>query len=156
MSADKPLTGRTVLAIAVAAFGVVIAVNLVMAALAVGTFPGTDTANSYVASQVFDRERRAQEALGWRVRPEYAAGRLTLHVTDREGRPVPVAELAATVGRPTHGRDDVVPDFAYSVGRFDAALPLAPGVWHVRLEARAYDGTPFRQRLVLHVREGGA
>ena len=64
MSGDAPLTGRKVLAIAVAAFGVVIAANLVLAWQAVGTFPGTETANSYVASQNFNRtlaEAKAQE-----------------------------------------------------------------------------------------------
>ena len=53
----KELTGRHVLIITLAAFGVIIAVNLVMAFLAVGSFPGLEVKNSYVASQDFDRER---------------------------------------------------------------------------------------------------
>ena len=63
----RELTGRHVLAITLAAFGVIIAVNMVMAFKAVSPFPGLETPNSYVASQVFDRERTAQAALGWTV-----------------------------------------------------------------------------------------
>ena len=59
------LTGRHVLAIAVASFGVIIGVNVLLAVNAVSTFPGLEVENSYVASQTFDVERKAQEALGW-------------------------------------------------------------------------------------------
>lgn len=65
----RELTGRHVLAITLGAFGVIIAVNLLMAFKAVSTFPGLETPNSYVASQVFDAERVAQESLGWTVTP---------------------------------------------------------------------------------------
>ena len=51
----------------VAAFGVIIGVNLVLALSAVRTFPGLEVKNSYVASQTFDERRAAQEALGWTV-----------------------------------------------------------------------------------------
>lgn len=67
----KPLTGRHVLAITLAAFGVIIAVNVLMAVKAVRTFPGLEVANSYVASQSFDRDRAVQTALGWRVEADY-------------------------------------------------------------------------------------
>ena len=49
------------------AFGVIIGVNVVMATKAIGTFPGLEVKNSYVASQSFDKRRDAQEALGWDV-----------------------------------------------------------------------------------------
>ena len=54
----------------VAFFGVVIAVNLLMAHYAVSTFSGTVVDNSYVASQEFNGwlgAARAQRALGWTV-----------------------------------------------------------------------------------------
>ena len=50
----RPLTGKHVLAITLVAFGVIIGVNVLMAVKAVGTFPGLEVANSYVASQDFD------------------------------------------------------------------------------------------------------
>ncbi|MBU3030818.1 FixH family protein [Paracoccus marinaquae] len=143
----RELTGRHVLAITLAAFGVIIAVNLVMAFMAVGTFPGLEVKNSYVASQGFDRERAAQDALGWTVTPNYDGRELTLSVTDDEGLPAPVESLAATIGRPTHERADLSPDFTFEGGLFRAPLVLEPGIWNIHVTATAPDGTEFRQRL---------
>lgn len=143
----KELTGRHVLLIAVAAFGVIIAVNLVLAITAVGSFPGLEVANSYVASQNFDRERHAQQALGWQVSPEYRDGRLTLKIADAQGLPAPVRDLRVIVSRPTQKRDDVMPQMRFAGGLWVADLPLSPGAWVVHLEADAPDGTVFRQRL---------
>ena len=54
------LRGRHVGAMFVAGFGIIIAVNILLAVKAVGTFPGLEVANSYVASQSFDARRKAQ------------------------------------------------------------------------------------------------
>ncbi|MEY4695583.1 MAG: hypothetical protein RIT14_11 [Pseudomonadota bacterium] len=145
------LTGRHVLAITVGAFSVIIAVNLVMAVQAVRTFPGLEVANGYVASQSFDADRKAQEALGWTVRPDYREGRLTLAVTDRDGLPAAVRSLEVLVGRTTEAKDDVVPVFARVAGVWQADVALARGKWMLKLEAEAPDGTAFRQRLELFV-----
>lgn len=143
----RELTGRHVLAITVAAFGIIIAVNVVMAIKAVGSFPGLEVPNSYVASQEFDRERAAQSALGWTVTPAYDGNELTLAIRDAQGLPAPVESLTATVGRPTHKRADQSPDFTYEGGLFRAALTLEPGIWNIHVVATAPDGTEFRQRL---------
>ena len=60
---ERPLTGWHVLAMFVAFFGVIIAVNLTLAWQAISTFPGLEVENSYVASQTFDADRRAQVVL---------------------------------------------------------------------------------------------
>ncbi|SDL03837.1 FixH family protein [Paracoccus chinensis] len=143
----RELTGRHVLAITLAAFGVIIAVNMVMAFKAVSTFPGLETPNSYVASQRFDRERAAQAALGWTVTPEYDGRELTLVVQDAQGNPARIRSLSATVGRPTHVREDQTPRFIYENGIFRAPLTLAPGIWNINVTAEAWDGTVFRQRI---------
>lgn len=143
----RELTGKHVLAITVAAFSVVIGVNMLLAVKAVGTFPGLETPNSYVASQQFDRQRAAQDALGWTVTPDYDGRELTLMVRDAQGNPARVRSLRATVGRPTHVRDDQTPDFIYEQGLFRAPLTLAPGIWNINVSAEAWDGTPFRQRI---------
>lgn len=145
----RELTGKHVLAITVAAFSVIIGVNLVMAFKAVGTFPGLEVANSYVASQKFDRERAAQTALGWTVTPSYEAEtkELVLSITDRQGQPVEVQDLVVTVGRPTHVRQDVQPQFQFENGVYRASLALEPGRWNIHLTATSPDGTPFRQRI---------
>lgn len=147
----KPLTGRKVFAITASAFGVIIAVNLFMAAMAVGTFPGLETKNSYVASQKFDADRAAQTALGWRVSAEAAEGRLHLTILDAHGTPVNPASLDATLGRATHVADDRTPVFAFDGTRHSAPADLAPGNWNLRLTATAHDGTAFRQRVVIYV-----
>jgi nitrogen fixation protein FixH len=152
--AGRPLTGRKVLAIALGAFGVIIAVNAALATFAVRSFPGLEVGNSYVASQNFNAELAAQRGLGWEVQATMESGVLVLAFTDAEGRPVEVAGLDATLGRATHVRDDQRPDFAYHRGTFTAPVDLAPGNWNIRLTAIAPDGTEFRQRVVLHVQGG--
>lgn len=147
------LKGRHVLAIAVGAFGVIIAVNLVMAWQAIRTFPGLEVANGYVASQTFDVERRAQEALGWTAVPDYRDGRLTLTVTDADGLPAVVQSLEVLVGRTTAANDDQQPVLTRVAGVWEADLALARGKWMLKVEAVATDGTLFRQRLELFVRD---
>ena len=143
----RELTGRHVLVITLCAFGTIIAVNVFMAVMAVGTFPGLEVKNSYVASQTFDRDRAAQEALQWTVTPDYDGRELTLIIRDAQGNPAPVKTLEVVVGRPTHVRDDQTPEFTYSGGMFRAPLQLAPGLWNIHLTATAADGTVFRQRI---------
>jgi len=147
-----PLTGRKVLAMFIAFFGVIIGVNLFMAYMAVGTFPGLDVKNSYVASQSFDDDREAQLALGWTVTVTYQPGELQVVVVDETGQPADVAKLDALVGRPTHVRDDQTPEFQQRQGVFKAPLTLAPGLWNLRLKATSLDGTPFKQRLTFNVK----
>ena len=147
-----PFTGRKVLGMFVGAFGVIIGVNLLMAYFAIGTFPGMDVKNSYVASQNFDTERAAQEALGWTVSVTYEHGELVVEVVDKAGRPADVALLNAIVGRPTHVRDDQTPEFQQRGGKFRAPLTLGEGKWNLRLKATALDGTKFHQRLNFEVK----
>src|SRR3546814_2526847 len=52
---QKRFTGRHAAMILVAFFGVVIAVNIVMASFALSTFGGTVVDNSYVASQHYNQ-----------------------------------------------------------------------------------------------------
>lgn len=143
------LTGWHVLGGFVVAFGVIISVNLVLAYNAVRTFPGLEVKNSYVASQEFDQRRDAQEALGWTVSATHHAGQLTLAITDAAGAPVQVGDLDAVLGRATSVRDDTTPDFVFDGRAYVAPVDLGAGNWNIRMEAKALDGTAFRQRLVL-------
>lgn len=146
-SSGKELTGRHVLAITLAAFAVIIGVNLLMAFKAVSTFPGLEVQNSYVASQSFDRDRAAQQALGWTVTPEYDGQVLSLAIRDAQGYPARIQSLEVTIGRPTHIRDDRKLDLSYQGGLFSAPVALGPGAWVIHLQAMSPDGTPFRQRI---------
>ncbi|MBN2759374.1 MAG: FixH family protein [Rhodobacteraceae bacterium] len=145
------MTGPKVLAITLAAFGTVIAVNLTLAWSAVSTFPGLEVQNSYVASQNFNEELAAQEALGWQVTADVVGDELVLKITGRDGYPAQVATLDALLGAATHVRDDQRPDFVFLNGAFRAPVDIAPGNWNIRLRATAADGTLFQQRVVLHI-----
>lgn len=149
----KELKGRHVAIIFVGAFSVIIAVNLTLAFNAVSTFPGLEVKNSYVASQSFDKDRAAQQSLGWSVLAEAREGQVLLSVTDADGAPVEVASLDATLGRATHVRDDAKPDFRFDGKRYVADADLGPGNWNIRMKAEAEDGTVFQQRVILHIPE---
>lgn len=144
------LTGRHVLAITVGAFSVIIAVNVLMAVKAVSTFPGLEVENGYIASQTFDAEKKAQDALGWSLQHGYANGRLTLDF-HKGTQPAPVRHLDVLLGRTTEAREDTRPSFTLIDGVWVADVALHPGKWMMMVEATAPDGTLFRQRLDLFV-----
>lgn len=145
------ITGRQVLVFTVGAFGIIIAVNLVMAWKAISTFPGLEAKNTFVASQEFDSRRDAQEALGWTVATAHERGKLKLVITDATGAPVQVDGLHVLVGRPTSARDDVEPDFTFVGGMYEAEVALDPGQWMLKLEAMSKGGVRFEQRFDLMV-----
>lgn len=158
MTQDLPDTGRKltgwhVLAIAVGAFGIIIAVNVFMAFKAVSTFPGLETRNSYVSSQSFNGDRAAQEALGWTVTPTMSGETLMLMITGADGLPVTVKEIGGILGRATHVDDDQKPAFRRTMsGAYVAEVgALDYGKWELRLTATAKDGTAFRQLIELYI-----
>lgn len=150
----REITGRHVLMFTVGAFGVIIAVNLLMAWKAISTFPGLEVANSYVASQDFDKRRAEQEALGWTVSHDYnpASGRLTLKLTDAAGQPAAVSDIRILLGRTTAAGQDQRPVLTQVGTEWEADVALGDGKWLLRIEALAEDGTLFEQRLDFFVR----
>ncbi|TNC64497.1 FixH family protein [Rubellimicrobium roseum] len=146
-----PITGPKAFAIFSSFFVVIISVNMVLAYQAVHTFPGLEVKNSYVASQSFDAERRAQEALGWTARAAIEGDELALTITGPDGAPVRGATLSAMLGRATVRTDDQTPALAFDGAAWRAPVTVGPGHWELRIEAVAADGTPFRQRLDLMV-----
>ncbi|MFC3181768.1 FixH family protein [Cypionkella sinensis] len=150
----REIKGWHVLAFTVAAFGVIIAVNLVMAYKAISTFPGLEVENSYVASQTFDADRKAQEALGWTVAPQYdgAKDELVLAFADKAGKPVVVEGLQVLLGRVTEAREDSTPQFIYEGGVYVAKVALHTGKWMLHVTAHSGDGVLFQQRLNLFVK----
>lgn len=149
---QRELTGRKVFAITASAFAVIIGVNILLAVNAVRTFPGLEVRNSYVASQTFDRDRAAQEALGWTAQSRVEAGQLILELTDISGTPVEAATLEGVFGRATNVANDQIPNFSFDGTRYSAPITAGPGNWNLRLKATAADGTLFQQRLQLHLR----
>ena len=146
------ITGRHVLFITVGAFGIIIAVNMVMAWKAISTFPGLEVDNSYVASQGFNARKAAQETLGWSMTPGYEQGRMTLAFHGADGQPVQVQDLQVLVGRTTEAKDDAFPVFVQDGAVYAAEVPLHKGKWMVKVTARSPDGTLFEQRSEIYVK----
>ena len=63
-ASPKPLTGRKVLFVLLAFFGVVIGVNMIMMRLAIQTLPGTDVDSAYSASLAYENEIAAASRVG--------------------------------------------------------------------------------------------
>lgn len=152
-TAAKPVTGRKVLAIALGAFGVIITANMALVYAAIGSFPGLEVKNTYVASQSFDTDRAEQAALGWTVDASYSPGTLRLAFTDDAGLPFHPADIIASVGRATHANADRDLSFQVVAEGYSAPANLQPGKWELRLSAHDAKGATFRQRLTLMVRE---
>jgi nitrogen fixation protein FixH len=124
----------------VAFFGVVIAVNLLMATLASSTFGGTVVDNSYVASQNFNgwlKEARDQAGLQWNEQTRLdSSGRLVSELSTSAG-PLRGARVEAHVTHPL-GRapEQVIELVAAGEGQYRSTKPLPGGRWMVRLSVR--------------------
>lgn len=147
----REIKGIHVLMMFGAAFAVIIGVNVLLAVQAIRTFPGLEVKNSYVASQTFDRDRNAQQALGWTAKASIDDRILRLDLSAPLG-PARARMTEIRLGRATYAADDLLLDMRYENGTWLADLPeLGLGVWHLWISAEAEDGTPFRQRLDLWV-----
>ncbi|MCB5200778.1 FixH family protein [Loktanella sp. TSTF-M6] len=142
--------GWHVLGIFVLAFGVIISVNLTLAFNAVRTFPGLEVKNSYVASQSFDADRTAQQALRWDVAARLEGDELILAI-HRDGQAVAPTIESAIFGRATMVAADQTPVFVFDGDVFRAHVDAGAGNWNLRLQARAADGTLFQQRVIVQV-----
>jgi nitrogen fixation protein FixH len=120
----------------VGAFGVIIAVNLVLVYASLSTFTGVTTGQSYDRGRAYNQviaEAARQDALGWRPTVALADGVLAVSVTDREGLPVG-GRVEGVLRRPLEGAELRLDFAAAGPGRFMAfaALP-GKGQWEARL-----------------------
>lgn len=148
-SGERELTGRGVLMITVGAFSVIIGVNLVMAYVAIDTFPGLEVRNSYVASQGYNDRQARQRALGWTTDADLTGGQLRLQINNANGSAAAVSDLQVTLGRPTTEREDFSPELRFEDGAYVADVDVDYGNWNLHIAATAADGTEFTQRLGL-------
>jgi nitrogen fixation protein FixH len=133
MKHARPFTGWHMTAILVTGFAVVIAVNMLMATIAVRSFGGAVVENSYVASQKFNgwlAQARAQEKLGWRDEVTLDPARhvrLTLNV---EG-----ARIGAVAMHPL-GRAPAIALRLHEAahGQYVSDQPLPAGRWQLRFD----------------------
>lgn len=135
--APRPFTGRHMAFVMAGFFGVVIAVNVLLANLAVSTFSGTVVENSYVASQGFNRllgAAKADRALGWHMAiAREGSSNVRFTLSDASGRPLAGAAVRAQADHPLGARAPVVMNpREVAPGVYEAALPA--GRWHVGIE----------------------
>ncbi|MBX9884954.1 MAG: FixH family protein [Novosphingobium sp.] len=136
----RPFTGRHMALVMTGFFGVVIAVNVLLANLAVSTFSGTVVDNSYVASQEFNGwlgAAKADRALGWTMAVARGAeGRVRFTLSDASGRPLTGAAVRAQADHPLGARAPVVMrPREVAPGIYEAPLPA--GRWHLGIAVRA-------------------
>lgn len=136
----RRFTGWHMTAIMVAFFGVVLAVNLVMARAAIGTFGGTVVDNSYVASQRYNgwlEQARAQDRLAWSVKAIPAGKRAAIVLIGPAG-PLDTATVTATARHPLGRLPDRTLTFdGAGKGRYLASTPLPPGRWLLNIRIRS-------------------
>lgn len=130
----KKFSGWHMFAILAGGFGVVVAVNLLMANLAISSFGGVVVENTYVASQNFNEwleEADRENALGWEARvARDGDGRLLV-----ETNGLPVGAVAHAELRHPLGKDDMREWTLSSLGdgTFHSIEAVPEGRWLVRL-----------------------
>jgi nitrogen fixation protein FixH len=162
LASPPPLTGRKVLAMLLAFFGVVIGANLVLMRLAIQTLPGTEVDSAYSASLAYEREiavARDQNARNWKVDAHVArapGGGATLSVQARggDGKPLSGLKFNGRFERPTDRRADqpvALTETGTGIYR-GSATSVAPGQWDLVLEAGSGDSRLFlsRNRVLLN------
>jgi nitrogen fixation protein FixH len=157
-SQPRAFTGRHMLGVMVAFFGVIITVNLTMAAFAWTSWTGLVVKNSYVASQEFnDRAKagREQAALGWQGELAYEKGELRYRLVSANGAVVAATGVEVALGRPAYEAEDTTVALSPTGdGSFGGDIALADGQWIVRLSAEAGPAQPWLDIRRIHVRDG--
>ncbi len=145
---SREFTGRHMLAIILAFFGVVIAVNLTMATLASTSWTGLVVENTYVASQQFNEkaeEGRAQAALGWTGQLTIAWGEVRYGIIDAAGKPVSLHGVKVLFRHPAYEKADESVTLALVSGQEFAAQHVPrDGVWIIEIDADAGLAKPYR------------
>ncbi|PHS78485.1 MAG: hypothetical protein COB59_06865 [Rhodospirillaceae bacterium] len=150
MSKSKRQDGWWYPWIFVAAFGVIIIVNGIMAYIASSTWTGLETEKAFKVGQNFNArlaQKSAQAAMGWKVGLQFKSfptpdkphgGQVQMRFIDAKGVDIEGLKIQAIAKRPTHEGYDRVLEFTdRTEGRYIAItnLPLA-GLWDIHLETR--------------------
>jgi nitrogen fixation protein FixH len=150
----RPLTGRTVLLTLLTFFGIVIGVNGVMIALAVGTMPGLENEKPYQAGVAYNAEieaARVQAGRHWMVASHITRNTLgdatvTVLAHNADGAPVGGLSIVVRLLRPA-GRygDRIVVLGERTPGAYEGeAAGIAAGAWDVEFEAARGSERLFR------------
>ena len=154
---DRPgrkLTGRKVLVILLAFFGVIATVDAIMIYFAKTTFRGLDGDRPYEAGLSFNRDleaAREQEKLGWTVDMGVEAGstgaRVVARPRDKSGQAISGLSVRVRFRHPTdRGRDSIVPMPETSQGVYSGPVSASSGSWLIDLEMEKGGKVVFRSK----------
>lgn len=155
----RPLTGRSVLLMVVAFFGVMLGVNFYMATVAVKTFSGIDADNPYDSGLAYNKEiaaAKAQGLLGWKVdltrTADGPATEITATVKDKDGQPITGLDVSMHFYYPaTRKLDREVVAAAVANGVYSGSAQLTHGQWEVEIDLKRNGKREFRSRNQLTV-----
>ncbi len=150
----RPLTGRSVLMMLLAFFGIMLLANFIMARQAVKTFSGLDADNPYDSGLAYNKEiasAKTQAALGWGVdltrTADGAATQLTATVKDKAGQPVSGLDVTMRFLYPsTRKFDQQVTAAAVADGVYSGSAQLKPGNWEVEVDFTRNGERQYRSR----------
>ena len=144
----RTFTGWHMAAITVSFFAVIIAVNLTLAVFASTSWTGLVVANSYVASQSFNRDAeiaRQQQALGWQMNLAVDRSLAKIAILDRDGLPMVGLNIRAVLQRPTdEAGDQVLKLREAGPGIYVADAAIGSGVWVADITAEGPARKPVR------------
>jgi nitrogen fixation protein FixH len=155
--ATAGLTGRHVLAMLVAFFTLVLAVNAYFIATALSTHTGVVANEPYRKGLKYNERIAADErqaALGWagEIGLDSGGRRLVVRLEDAAGAPVRDLKVTAAIGRPATARGDATLELSEaSPGHYEADIGLDDGGAYIAsIEAvdrhGAGDGVLYRAR----------
>ncbi|APY13485.1 nitrogen fixation protein FixH [Brucella sp. 10RB9214] len=151
-------TGWHMLGIMFMFFGVIIAVNLLMAYNAIHSWSGLVVQNSYVASQEFNDKAKTgkeQAALNWQSKPAYENGVFTWQLADHDGKAVAMTGGTVDFKRPVgDAHDTKVTLTVREPGILTAPLELGEGAWIMEVNADAGLEDPYRHIIRVLVKDG--
>lgn len=149
-AASFRLTGRSVFFIIFGFFVIVILVNAYMAYMAIGTFRGEDTKQSYLQGLHYNQTieaRHHQNELGWRAKLHIENGMIDMAITGRDGTPITGLTLTGVLKHPSEtDLDHKLVFVEQSNGHYTAHTGGITGGRHLLTETRAADGTVFKTR----------
>lgn len=149
----RTFTGWHMAAITISFFAVIIAVNLTLAFFASSSWTGLVVANSYVASQSFNRDAeiaRQQQALGWQMKLTVDRSLAKIVILDRDNLSMTDLNIRAVLQRPTDEAGDQVLELREAgAGIYLASTTIGSGVWVVDITAENSDNdlARFVQRI---------
>jgi nitrogen fixation protein FixH len=149
----RTFTGWHMAAITISFFAVIIAVNLTLAVFASTSWTGLVVANSYVASQSFNRDAeiaRRQQALGWQMNLTVNRSLAKIAILDRDNLPLMGLNIRAVLQRPTdEAGDQILNLHEAGAGIYLTGTTIGSGVWvaDITAEGSAHEPVRFVQRI---------